>query len=557
MALREDVAPSPDRLARHVAEGFWPRSGPTEVLARAFRVRPDHEAFVEGEGRLTVGGLVRRVEALAGGLRSLGIGRGDVVSWQLPNWIEGIALHFAIDRVGGVSNPLLPILREREVGFIARQAGSRALFVPGVHRGFDHREMVAAVRARCPDLEHVVVVRDSPASGQRAFATLVEGGPDGREPTPPGPHEVSALFYTSGTTAEPKGVLHTPSTLGHFLAVQQLALGDGAAVGILWFPLTHVGGVCAFGTAPVAQGTRAVLLEPFDPERALEIVESEGVTSAGGPTPVLQALLAARGYAPARVASVRVAGIGATDVPPELVRRVARGLDAFVYRSYGMTECPMATAGRRGDPPEALCGTDGRPSPGVELRIVDDAGRTLGPGEEGEIELFGPQLFVGYADPALDREALRPDGYLRTGDLGIRDEDGFVRITGRLKDVILRRGENLSAKAIEDEIHEHPAVAEVAVVGVPDPACGERVCACIVLRPGAAAPDLAALGSFMRARGVMVQKIPEQLEFVPGLPRNATGKVTKHELRARLAGAARGDRGRDPGGGPGRREDRG
>lgn len=540
MALRRDPGPSTARVARHEADGSWPRPGPSEHLARAAREWPAHVAFVEGRSRVSVAALARRVDALAAGLRRLGLGRGDVVSWQIPGWIEGIELHFAIDRVGAVSNPLLPILREREVSFIAREAGSRALFVPGFHRGFDHRAMALAVRERCPDLEHVVVVRDDPASGQLAHASLFDEPPAPVTPASRGPHEVSAVFYTSGTTAEPKGVLHTHATLGHFLAVQQAALGDGAAVGILWFPLTHVGGVCAFGTAPVAQRTRAVLLDPFDPQRALDLVEAEGVTSAGGPTPILQALLAARGFSPGRVASVRVAGIGATDVPPELVRQVAEGLDAFVYRSYGMTECPMATAGRRGDPVDALRCTDGRPSPGVELRVVDESGREVEPGREGEIELFGPQLFVGYADPALDRDAILPDGFLRTGDLGIRDEAGFVRITGRRKDVILRKGENLSAKAIEDELHEHPAVVEAAVVGVPDASCGERVAACIVARPGLPAPDVGALGAFLRGRGVMVQKIPEQVEILAELPRNATGKVMKHELRARLS--ARGPR---------------
>lgn len=540
VALR-DVAPSPERIARHVAAGHWPHEGPGDALDRLAGEAPGHVAFVAGAERVTAGSLVRRVAAVAAGLRRIGIGTGDVVSWQLPNWIEGIALHFAIDRVGGVSNPILPIFRERELAFVARQAGTRVLFVPGVLRGFDHREMALAARARCPDLENVVVVRAAPAGGQVGFDALCAGAADDRPPTPRGPHDVSALFYTSGTTADPKGVLHTRSTLGHFLRVQQAALGaDGAAVGILWFPLTHIGGVCAFGTGPVAGRTRAVLLEPFDPERALELIEAEGVTSAGGPTPVLQALLGARGFAPGRVASVRVAGLGATDVPPELVREVGRRLGAFVYRSYGMTECPMATAGRRGDPADALCGTDGRPSPGVELRIVDEAGRPLGPGTEGEVELFGPQLFVGYVDPSLDRDALAADGFLRTGDLAVRDEAGFVRITGRRKDVILRKGENLSAKAIEDELHEHPAVAEAAVVGVPDPICGERVCACIVMRPGLVVPDLRTLGDFMLARGVMVQKIPEQLEILPELPRNATGKVKKQELRARLAAGAKG-----------------
>jgi len=205
------------------------------------------------------------------------------------------------------------------------------------------------------------------------------------------------------------------------------------------------------------------------------------------------------------------------------------------FRSYGLTECPMVTSGSAADPEDRCAQTDGRPSPGCHVRVVGEAGTPLPAGSEGEIEVFGPQLCLGYLDPALAAEAFTADGYLRTGDLGVLDAGGYLTVTGRKKDIIIRKGENLSARAIEDVLHEHPDVAEAAVIGVPDPASGERVCACVVLREGAPRLDLAALRTFMSAKQVMRQKIPEQLEVLPALPRNAMGKVLKFELRKRYA----------------------
>lgn len=536
MAARLAARLTAERITRHERAGEWPHASLSRALAQRVDAGGNEVLFVADDLRLTARDLAARVARLAAGLRSIGIGRGDVVSWQLPNWIEGVVLTFALDRLGAISNPLLPIYREREVAFVARQAGTRALVVPGVLRGFDHRELARAVQAQASELEHVLVARAEPLPGQSRFEELLDAEPDpSLAPSPIGPHDVSTLFYTSGTTADPKGVMHTPSTLGSFVRIQGEAMGAGGRVGILWFPLTHLGGVCCFGMGPIMNGTRAVLLEPFDAERGLDLIEREQVTSAGGPTPILQALLGARGFSPERVRSIAVAGLGATDVPPELMRELGARLSAFVYRSYGMTECPMATAGVRGDPPDRLVSTDGRPTPGVKLRVVDGAGHPVVAGAEGEIELLGPQLCVGYVDERLDGEAFTADGYLRSGDLAVVDELGFVRITGRKKDIILRKGENLSAKAIEDVLHEHPGIAEAAVIGVPDRATGERVCACVVLRPDATTLGLAALREFMSERGVMAQKIPEQLEILSALPRNPTGKVKKFELRARFA----------------------
>jgi cyclohexanecarboxylate-CoA ligase len=208
-------------------------------------------------------------------------------------------------------------------------------------------------------------------------------------------------------------------------------------------------------------------------------------------------------------------------------------MGSIAFRSYGMTECPMFTSGRRDDPEEKRYGTDGRPVPGATARIVDEQGRVLPPGTEGEVEAYGPQLCVGYLDPQMN-EAFTADGFFRTGDLAVIDAEGFIRITGRRKDIIIRKGENLSAKGIEDELAAHPAVADVAVIGVPDRESGERVCACVVLRAGAETLTVAAVRDFMGGRGVMRQKIPEQIEIVDELPRNATGKVRKDQLRARF-----------------------
>ncbi len=473
---------------------------------------------------------------MAVGLARLGVRAGDVVSWQLPNWMEAAALAAAIDRLGAVSNPIITIYREREVEFACRQTAARVLVVPGEVRGFDHRELGRAVQARVPTLEHVVTVRAEPAPGQHAMASLEDEAPTPLPPSPHDPHAVTSVFYTSGTTADPKGVLHTPSTLGSVLGYHAALFPpspDDAS--LLQFPITHIGGIVLFVMLPLRSGGSVVLMDTYDPELAVELVARHGVTSAGGPPAILQGMLATPRCTPETMRSVRLSGSGAADVSPELMRQVRDRFGAFAYRSYGMTECPMVTCGRPGDAEDKLLETDGRPVPGAAIRLVDEAGRAVAPGTEGEVEAYGPQLCVGYLDASLNT-AFTADGFFTTGDLGVLDGDGYLRITGRRKDVIIRKGENLSAKDIEDELARHPAVADAAVVGVPDPATGERVCACIVPRAGAAALTLDALRRFMIERGVMRQKIPEQLDLLAELPRNATGKVRKDLLRQRLRG---------------------
>jgi cyclohexanecarboxylate-CoA ligase len=531
--------PPEDRIARHERAGEWPGETFSALLDARARDAGDRTYVVEGARDAdrvhTYGDLKRRADRLAVALEKLGVRAGDVVSYQIPNWFEAAALACAIDRVGAVQNPIITIYREREVGFACRQARSRVLVVPGVVRNFDHRELARTVQRESTDLEHVVTLRAEPLPGQRALEALED---DPRTPLPPsplGPHDVSAVLYTSGTTADPKGVLHTSSTLGGLNTAQRAVFGTNPDDrSLLQFPLMHIGGLVMFVRALLETGTSTVFMDGFDPALAIELIERWQVTSAGGPPAVLQAMMAAPNFSSAKLRSVRASGSGAADVSPELIRSVAERFECLAYRSYGMTECPMVTSARPDDPREKCHGTDGRASPGCEIRIVDEQGRAVAAGAEGELELFGPQLCVGYLDPALNAAAFTADGFIRSGDLGVMDAEGFVRITGRRKDVIIRKGENLSAKGIEDDLAAHPKIAEVAVVGVPDAASGERVCACVVLAPSAGTLTLGEIRDFMRARGVMMQKIPEQLELFAELPRNATGKVRKDLLRARL-----------------------
>jgi cyclohexanecarboxylate-CoA ligase len=533
--IRSDDA----RRARHERRGEWPQPSLSALLEARAQASPDRAYLIEGlrEGgrTFTFRDVARRADRIAVALSRLGVVPGDVVSWQLPNWMEAAAVAAAIDRLGAVSNPIITIYREREVGFVCRQAASRVLVVPGSVRGVDHRELARAVQAAAPGLEHVVTVRAEPASGQRALESLED---DPVRPLPPSqhrPYDVSSVFYTSGTTADPKGVLHTPSTLGAVLNYHaQLFSSSPNDVSLLQFPIPHIGGILMFVMLPLRSGASVVLMDAYDPELAIDLIERHGVTSAGGPPAILQGMLAAKNYSRDKVRSVRSSGSGAADVSPELMRQIRDRLAPLAFRSYGMTECPMFTSGRPGDPEDKLFGTDGRPVPGAVARIVDDDGRPVAAGVEGEVEAFGPQLCLGYLDTALD-VAFTADGFFRTGDLAVLDADGYLRITGRRKDVIIRKGENLSAKGIEDELAAHPKIADVAVVGVRDQAAGERVCACVVLRSDVDGLTLAEVRRFMEGRGVMRQKIPEQLEVMPELPRNATGKVRKDVLRSTVS----------------------
>lgn len=469
----------------------------------------------------------------AAGLAALGIARDVRVSWQLPTRVDALVLTAALSRLGAVQNPILPILREREVGFIARQLGARHLCVPRVFRGFDFAAMAEQLAARQPGLA-VHCVDDG----------LPDGDPASLPPAPivtdPATAPVRWILYSSGTTADPKGARHTD----HSVACPGRAMSEALALAAddriaLVFPVTHVGGVSwLFGA--LMFGCALLVVESFDPKRSPLWLAQHGVTQLAAGTVFHQAYLAAaRAAAPSRLfPNVRAYPGGGAPKPPQLFWDLLRETGAPIASGYGLTEHPIATMGSVRDPHEKLAASEGRASPGTQIRIARSDGADAAPGEEGEVRVRGPHLFRGYVDASLDAGAFDARGFLRTGDLGKLDAEGFLTITGRLKDVIIRKGENVSAKELEDHLHAHPGVREAAVIGLPDVERGERVCAVIVARDGSAPRSVKDVARYLRERGVATYKLPEQVETLPELPRNPAGKVLKRELQAKYERSA-------------------
>jgi cyclohexanecarboxylate-CoA ligase len=469
----------------------------------------------------------------AAGLMELGVGEGVAVSWILPSWIEAIVLSGALARLGAIQNPILPIYRHREVSFAVRQTGARLLVVPGSFRGFDFSEMANEIAADVPELEVLVVDRKLP-----------EGDP-GKLPEFPSPKSdaetpIRWVFYTSGTTADPKGAIHTDATVAvagrGLVRVCEMNADDRIA---LVFPFTHIGGVGWF-IAGLMVGCAQITVAAFDPKTTIPLLSKYGVTLATAGTAFHQAYLEAQraGTGERIFPNVRSFPGGGAPKPPQLHYDIKKEMGgAGIVSGYGLTECPIVVMNSHGDPDEKLANTEGSANPPGEMtiKVVRLDGVLANAGEEGEIRVKGPQLCKGYLDHELTKSAFDNEGFFRTGDLGNLDVDGFLTITGRLKDVIIRKGENISAKEVEDLLYRHPKVADVAVIGLPDPRSGERCCAVIECRNGDEPIEFDEMVDFLKGENLMLQKIPEQLEIIDQIPRNPTGKIPKHELRARYS----------------------
>ena len=462
----------------------------------------------------------------AAGLARLGVGEGTRVSWILPSRMEALVLTGALARLGAVQNPILPIYRQREVGFIARQSECELLVVPGVFRGFDYPAMAAEATE---GLGVRIVVADP---------ELPEGDPAELAPYRRAEGELRWLFYSSGTTADPKGAKHTDASMRAANRGMQWAMrvtsADKAAV---VFPITHVGGlVWLFNT--LETGVELLLVEIFSPTETARWLSDNGCTCAGAGTVFWQSYLAAQRALPpgeGLLPDVRIFNGGGSAKPVALHAEMLATFGAPLIGGWGLTETPINTMVHVDDPDEKKAATDGRPTPGTQIITVLD-GRRTAPGEEGELRVKGEQVCLGYLDSSLDAEGWDEDGWFRTGDLGVIDADGYVSITGRLKDIIIRKGENISAKEIEDLLFTHPKVADVAVIGLPDPASGERACAVIVER-GDEPLTMAEMRDFLVGHELSMHKVPEQIERIDVLPRNPTGKVLKKDLRTRFGEA--------------------
>jgi len=500
------------------------------VEARAAATPGAVLAVDEQERRLTAADLRDRAELTAAGLQRLGVEADTPVSWMLPTWLDAAVLVSALARLGAVQNPILPMLGVRETRFITTQTQARALIVPGVWRGRAYADEAHQLAIDRPELRVVVVDGEHP---------LPVGDPATLPPVPPSTTPAEApvrwVFYTSGTTADPKGAQHTDHTVraaaDGMLAALEVEPDDRSGI---VFPFTHIGGITWLFTMLIT-GCTGVFIEAFAPPTTIPILQREAITLAGAGTTFHLAYLAAQRDEPGvpLFPAVRAFPGGAAPKPPQLHYEMKRELGGVgIVSGYGLTEAPILTMNTVRGTDEQLAETEGPPTAGVELRVVKLDGMLAGPGEEGEIRAKGPQVFRGYLDRSLDAAAFDEDGWVRSGDLGVLRPDRHVRITGRVKDVIIRKGETISAKEVEDLLFTHPGIADAAVVGLPDPRLGERSCAVIVAAPGADPPTLTEIFEFLTGEGLTVQKVPEQLEVVDALPRNASGKVLKQDLRA-------------------------
>lgn len=515
MTVRLDDQHTADAYRR----GLWVDTTLADSLRDAARSTPQRTVLVDGDVRLDCAGLSEQAAGLAQALLAR-MPTGTVVSFMLPNWHEAAVIYLAATLAGMVVNPILPSLRDRELEFILTDSGSRMIFVPEEFGGHDYASMLARVTAQVGTPPEVVIVRGDGT----AYANLFEQRLESKQLPALDPHAVRMILYTSGTTGLPKGVLHSHNSIHALIRqIRDHWLVDPGDRFLVPSPIAHIGGSIYAFECPLLLGTTAVLMERWEADRAVSLMEQERCTHMAGATPFLERMLTAAQERGTRLPNLKVFICGGASVPPSLIRRAASYFErAVVTRVYGSTEVPVTTVGTT-DPAdvEHAAETDGKAGV-ADVKLVD-----------GEIRARGPQMLTGYLHSEDASESFDAEGYFRTGDLGRWVDGEYLVVTGRAKDIIIRHGENISPKEIEDILAGHPGIAEVAVVGLPDNRTGERACAVIVpaAPPG---PDVASLKEFLEARGVARFKVPEQVVIWEALPKNDAGKVLKHQIRTAL-----------------------
>ncbi len=549
-----DLVVPRDLIEDAASKAFWPNRLLTDYLDAVVARQPAKTALIavdslSGEAiRKTFAELERASTRVALGLLSAGVKRGDVVSFQLPNRWEAPALYIACSRIGAVFNPLLPVYRSRELKFMLSLAESKVAVIPETYRDFDYSGMYAQFRKELPALEHVFVLG---AASPGSFETELLDHPWERDPgasrllsaARPDPNNVTELMYTSGTTGQPKGVLHTHNTLFGMLEeyIKMLRLGSDEVI-MQAAPVTHQAGLLHGVLMSTMLGATMVLQDKWDVDVGIRLIEEHRATHFQAPTPFLADLTDSPLVGKHDISSLRRFVTAGAPIPRALVQRAVERLKADIISAWGMTEFGTATCTRPEDPPEKIFGTDGKPMRGIEMRVVDENDRVLPAGADGRLEARGMSKFVGYFKRP-DLNLFTADGWFDTGDVARIDEDGYLRITGRTKDLIIRGGQNIPIVEVEEQLRRHPAVREAAIAGMPDARLGERACAFVVLEPGFHL-SFDEMVAYLQEKGTARVYLPERLELIEELPRTATGKVQKFRLRelaSKFAGAARGE----------------
>ena len=529
-----DTTLTPERISECTTKGFWRNESLEGYLDRWATRRPDKTAMVDGRGRYTYAELARTAERVAHGLRAHGVEPGTIISCQLPNWNEYIVVFLAAARLGAVVHPIPPTYRGSEVRFMLGLLESRVAVIPEVFRGFRYTDMLATLRPDVPTLEHVFVVRGEPAEGMLPWAILTETAWEARAGggALPGsdPNRVHEVVFTSGTTGEPKGVMHTPNTTLSTIhsLIERLGFSERDVI-LMSSTLGHQTGYLYGHCLNLLLGATAVWLDVWNAAEAARLIEAERVTFTMGATPFLQDLT----YVPTRhdLSSLRLFVSAGASIPRALVKDARARLGGAISAGWGMTENGLVTCNGLADPEDKVFGTDGAPLPGMALRVVGPEGNDVPPGTEGDLLVAGPAQFAGYFKrPEFTATAHTADGWFKTGDRATLDRDGYLAITGRSKDLIIRGGENIPVAEVENVLWAHPKVAGVAIVGMPDPRLQERACAFVIPKPGESI-TLAELVAYLDTRQLARQKFPERLEIVAEFPMTPSGKIQKYRLR--------------------------
>lgn len=517
---------------------IWPQKTILDYLHAAVAEAPDKVAIIDRKSRYTYKELNRLVDRAALGLQQLGVKKGDVVSLQLPNWNEFIILHYAITRIGAITNPLIPIYREREIGYMVNAVQSKVIIIPDTFRGFDYVKMIQGLRPQWPFLQDVLVIGDHVPEGMKSIDVLL-GTPweeqfdiSDLNEIDIHPDDVTEIIFTSGTTGNPKGVMHTHNTLcvstNFWIEHLQLTSED-----VLFMASTfaHQTGFGYGVRLPTHYIGTAVYQDIWNVEEFLQLIPQEKITFTAGATPFLQDTVQAPGLKDADLTTFRAFIALGAPIPRPLVRQAREYINFNILSGWGQTENGLVTLTKLTDSEDKLVNTDGAPFLTMSVKVVDENFNDVLTNEEGNLLCKGPALFVGYLNQMEETQKEFHDGWFITGDRAIMDADGYIRISGRNKDIIIRGGENIPVAYMENILYEHPDVFAAQIVAMPDPRLQEKACAFICMKPGAEPLTLQALQQFLTEKGIAKPYWPEHLEIVTDFPRTASGKIQKFKLR--------------------------
>ncbi|MDQ0269847.1 AMP-binding protein [Cytobacillus purgationiresistens] len=520
---------------------LWPNKTIIDYLNDAVAKYPEKMAIIDRKSRYTFQELSMLVDRVALGLLHLGIEKGDVISFQLPNWNEFIILHYAATRIGAISNPLVPIYREREIGFMVKTVQSKMIVVPDQFRGFHYPAMINRLLPEWPSLEHVYVIGENVPIGMKSFSALLEEPWEERlnvsllNQIELDPNEVTEIIFTSGTTGQPKGVMHTHNTLcvstDYWVEHLELTPDD---VMFMASTFAHQTGFGYGVRLPTHYGGTAVYQDVWNPTDFLRLVELEKITFTAGATPFLQDTVQAEGIENYDISSLRAFVALGAPIPRSLVKEARDKVPFKILAGWGQTEDGLVTLTKLDDSIEKLTVTDGHPFAGMKLKMIDLDGYECAPNIEGDILCKGPALFVGYFQKMEETHSEFRDGWFVTGDRGVMDEDGYIRITGRNKDIIIRGGENIPVAYVENTLYEHPDIADLQIIAMPDPRLQEKACVFIKMKADRQPLILKELQEFLQEKGVAKQYWPEHLETIDDFPRTPSGKIQKYRLREQM-----------------------